>query len=140
MRTAYHEHLSALTNQLAQMCGLAGAAMGRATQALLQADLALADDVINDHEQIVAMSSRAEASAISLLALQQPVAGELRSIVGALQIAADVDRMGALAIHVAKITRRRHPQHVLPAEVNDCFSEMGRVGMSNWATPRSKCY
>ena len=127
MRTAYHEHLSALTNQLAQMCGLAGAAMGRATQALLQADLALAEDVINGHQQIVAMSSRAEGSAISLLALQQPVAGELRSIVGSLQIAADVDRMGALAVHVAKITRRRHPQHVLPEEVNDCFSEMGRV-------------
>jgi len=129
MRTAYHEHLSALTEQLAQMCGLGGAAMGRATQALLQADLALAEDVMNDHEQIVAMSARVEENAVSLLALQQPVAGELRSIVGALQIAADVDRMGALASHVAKITRRRHPQHVLPEEVNDCFSEMGRVAV-----------
>jgi phosphate transport system protein len=129
MRTAYHEHLSALTKRLAQICGLAGAAMGRATQALLQADLALAEDVITDHEQIVAMSTRAEESAISLLALQQPVAGELRSIVGGLQIAADVDRMGALAMHVAKITRRRHPQHVLPEEVKDCFSEMGRVAV-----------
>jgi phosphate transport system protein len=129
MRTAYHEHLSALTEQLAQMCDLAGAAMGRATQALLQADLGLADGVIADHEQIVAMSTRAEANAVSLLALQQPVAGELRSIVGALQIAADVDRMGALAMHVAKITRQRHPQHVLPEQVKDCFSEMGRVAV-----------
>jgi len=129
MRTAYHEHLSALTEQLAQMCDLAGAAMGRATQALLQADLGLVDDVITDHEQIVAMSTRAEASAVSLLALQQPVAGELRSIVGALQIAADVDRMGALAMHVAKIARRRHPQHVLPEDVKDYVSEMGRVAV-----------
>ena len=42
-------------------------------------------------------------------ALQAPVAGDLRAIVSALQIAADLDRMGALALHVAKIARRRHP-------------------------------
>jgi phosphate transport system protein len=129
MRTAYHEHLAALTKHLAQMCDLAGAAMGRATQALLQADLARAEDVISNHEQIVATSTRVEESALSLLALQQPVAGELRSIVGALHIAADLDRMGALALHVAKITRARHPHRVLPAEVNDCFSEMGRIAV-----------
>ena len=43
MRTAYHEQLDALTNQLGEMCGLAGVAMERATQALLQADLVLAE-------------------------------------------------------------------------------------------------
>jgi phosphate transport system protein len=42
------------------------------------------------------------------------VAGDLRVIVGAMQIAADIDRMGALAAHVAKIVRRRHLDHVLP--------------------------
>ena len=52
MRTAYHEQLDALTDQLGEMCGLAGAAMERATQALLQADLVLAEQVITDHEQI----------------------------------------------------------------------------------------
>jgi len=53
----------------------------------------------------------------------------LRAIVGALQIAADIDRMGALALHVAKIARRRHPQHALPEEVNGYFAEMGRVAV-----------
>ena len=102
--------------------------MGRGTQALLEADLSLAERVITDHEQIVAMSTRAEASAVSLLALQQPVAGELRAIVSSLQVAADIDRMGALALHVAKIARR-YPQHALPDDVHDCFSEMGRVAV-----------
>jgi phosphate transport system protein len=129
MRTAYHEQLDALTAQLGEMCGLAGAAMERATQALLQADLALAEQVITDHEQIAAMSARAEESAFVLLALQAPVAGDLRSIVGSIQIVADVDRMGALALHVAKIARRRHPQHALPEEVNGYFAEMGRVAV-----------
>ncbi len=129
MRTAYHEQLEALTTQLGEMCGLAGAAMERATQALLQADLVLAEQVITDHEQIAAMSARAEESAFVLLALQAPVAGDLRAIVGSIQIVADVDRMGALALHVAKIARRRHPQHALPEEVNGYFAEMGRLAV-----------
>ena len=129
MRTAYHDQLDQLTAQLGDMCGLAGAAMERATQALLQADLVMAEQVIDDHEQIVAMSARAEEAAFVLLALQAPVAGDLRSIVTAIQIVADVDRMGALALHVAKIARRRHPQHALPEEVNGYFAEMGRVAV-----------
>jgi phosphate transport system protein len=129
MRTAYHEQLDALTDQLGDMCGVAGAAMERATQALLQADLVLAEQVITDHEQIATMSARAEESAFVLLALQAPVAGDLRAIVSSIQIVADVDRMGALALHVAKIARRRHPQHALPEEVNGYFAEMGRLAV-----------
>jgi phosphate transport system protein len=129
MRTAYHDQLDQLSEQLGDMCGLAGAAMERATQALLQADLVLAEQVIDDHEQIVGMSARAEEAAFVLLALQAPVAGDLRSIVTAIQIVADVDRMGALALHVAKIARRRHPLHALPEEVNGYFAEMGRVAV-----------
>jgi phosphate transport system protein len=129
MRTAYQEQLAALSDQLGEMCGLAGAAMERSTQALLQADLMLAEQVITDHEQIAALSLQAEESAFVLLALQAPVAGDLRSIVSAIQIVADIDRMGALALHVAKIARRRHPQHALPEEVNGYFAEMGRVAV-----------
>jgi len=129
MRTAYHEQLDQLTAQLGEMCGLAGDAMERATQALLQADLALAEQVITDNDQITQLSARAEEAAFVLLALQAPVAGDLRAVVTAIQIAADVERMGALALHVAKIARRRHPQHALPEEVNGYFAEMGRVAV-----------
>ena len=129
MRTQYHEQLDSLTDQLGAMCELAGTAMERATQALLQADLVLAEQVITDHDQMTAMTTKAEESAFVLLALQAPVAGDLRSVVGSIQIVADVDRMGALALHVAKIARRRHPQHALPEEVNGYFAEMGRVAV-----------
>jgi phosphate transport system protein len=129
MRTAYHEKLAALSEQIGQMCGLAAAAIGNATQALLRADLALAERVITNHMQMAEMSVAAERSAVTLLALQQPVAGELRAIFGSSQIVADVDRMGALAVHVAKIARHRHPHHAVPAEVEGCFAEMGRVAV-----------
>jgi phosphate transport system protein len=129
MRTAYHEKLAALSEQIGQMCGLAAAAIDNATQALLRDDLALAERVITDHMQMAEMSVAAERSAVTLLALQQPVAGELRAIFGSSQIVADVDRMGALAVHVAKIARHRHPHYAVPAEVEGCFAEMGRVAV-----------
>lgn len=103
--------------------------MERATQALLQADLALAEQVISEQDQLTEIRTRAEEAAFMLLALQGPVAGDLRAIVSGIQIIADIDRMGALALHVAKIARRRHPQHALPEEVNGYFAEMGRVAV-----------
>jgi phosphate transport system protein len=129
MRTAFHEHLDKLSSEIAEMCGLAGRAMERATQALLQADLVLSEEVITDHEQLTRTGTHAEESAFVLLATQAPVAGDLRAVVTAIQNVADVDRMGALALHVAKIARRRHPQHALPEEVNGYFAEMGRVAV-----------
>jgi phosphate transport system protein len=129
MRTAYHGQLGRLIDQLADMCRMAGVAMERATQALLHADLVLAEQVITDHEKISAAAGRAEETAFVLLALQAPVAGDLRAIVSSIQMVADVERMGALALHVAKIARRRHPQHTLPEEVNGYFAEMGRVAV-----------
>jgi phosphate transport system protein len=127
MRTAYQEQLAALNEQLADMCGKAGVAMQNATQALLQADLALAEEVIADQAELAQMSSAAEDAAFVLLALQAPVAGDLRAVVAAIRVRADVERMGGLAVHVAKIVRRRHPEHVLPEQVNDYFAQMGRV-------------
>ena len=129
MRTAFHEQLEALKATLGDMCGIAGIAMERATQALLQADLILAEQVITDHDRLLAMSTKAEESAFVLLALQAPVARDLRTVVGSIQTVADAERMGGLALHVAKIVRRRHPGHVLPEEVDGYFAEMGAVAV-----------
>jgi phosphate transport system protein len=129
MRTAYHEQLATLNEQLGDMCGKAGAAMQNATQALLQADLALAEQVIAEQGQLAKMSGSAEDDAFVLLALQAPVAGDLRAVVTAIRVCADVERMGGLAAHVAKIVRRRHPEHVLPEQADGYFAEMGRVAV-----------
>jgi len=129
MRSAYRERLTELTDWLGEMCGLAGVAMERATQALLDADIVLAEKVFTDHDQIAALGARTEESSFALLALQKPVGADLRATVGAIQAVADIDRMGRLAMHVAKIARRRHPEHALPAEVNGYFAEMGRLAV-----------
>jgi phosphate transport system protein len=73
--------------------------------------------------------SRAEQTAFLLLALQAPVASDLRTVVGSMQNVADAERMGGLALHVAKIARRRHPDRVLPHEVSGSFAEMGRIAV-----------
>jgi phosphate transport system protein len=129
MRRVYHEQLEGLTSSIAELCGLAGTAMERATQALLQADLRLAEEVITDHDRMASLATTAEREALSLLALQAPVAGDLRAVISAIRNIADVDRMGALALHVAKLTRRRHPAKALPEEVNGYFTEMGRIAV-----------
>lgn len=103
--------------------------MEDATDALLQANLVKAEQVIAGQRHVAEISSHATEEAFSLLALQAPVAGDLRQIVGAISIAADVERMGALAEHVAKIVRRRHPGHALPQHVNGYFADMGRVSV-----------
>jgi len=126
----FHEQLDSLTETLSQMCGLAGVAMERATQALLQANLTIAETVIGDHEHLARMQTGAEEAAFVLLALQAPVATDLRTIVGSMQNVADAERMGGLALHVAKIARRRHPASTLPEQVNGYFTEMGRIAVN----------
>ena len=137
MRVAYSEQLSDLAGELAAMCGLAEIAMQLATQSLLQADLPLAEQVIEEDERIDELRAECEEKAFALLALQAPVAGDLRTVVSGLHIVSDIERMGDLALHVAKIARRRHPEHVLPEDVRGYFAEMGRVAVGLAASARS---
>jgi len=129
MRQAYQIRLNDLGDHGARMCQVASDALRDATTALLTADLALAEKVIAVDVQLDEMRSSAETVAFEILALQAPVASDLRAVISALWIVADLQRMGALAIHVAKAARRRHPAQVIPAEVRPIFERMGRVGV-----------
>lgn len=131
MRTAFHQQLKALTAALAAMCAAAGQAMQDATTALLGADVVLAEAVIAQHSAMKQRAARAEHDAVALLvALQAPVAGDLRAVIAALQNIADADRMGALARHIAQITRRRHPVHAVPGNVESHFAAVGRIAVN----------
>jgi phosphate transport system protein len=127
MREAYQSRLDGLADELADMCESVGAAMRKATDALLNADLALAEEVIDGDLQIDALRDRAQEDSFGLLALQAPVATDLRIVVSAIHASGDLERMGDLALHVAKATRRRHPDHVLPEAVQPYFGEMGDI-------------
>jgi len=129
MRQAYHEELEQLAEQQCRMCELVGTAMRQATEALLEADLALAEQVISEDSRIDELRIATDERAFAVLALQAPVAGDLRTVVSAIQASADIERMGGLAVHVAQAARRRHPQHVLPEQVQPYFFEMGTVAV-----------
>lgn len=127
MRSAFHHQLGTLTEQLGAMCAMAGEAVAMATEALLKADLALAERVIAGQGELVAAHQQVEETAFALLALQAPVATDLRAVVSAIHIAADAQRMGGLAVHVAEIARMRHPQHAVPDDVRRHIADMGDV-------------
>jgi len=129
MREAYQSRLDGLADELADMCESVGAAMRKATDALLNADLALAEEVIDGDLQIDALRDRAQEDSFGLLALQAPVATDLRIVVSAIHASGDLERMGDLALHVAKAARRRHPEPVLPESVRPYFAEMGEVAV-----------
>lgn len=127
MREAYREQLDAITAGLVEMSRLAGTAMGRASTALLDADLVLAESVIAADDAVDVLYEQVEQQAFDLLALQQPVAGDLRAVVAALRISATLERMADLAEHVAEVTRRRYPASAVPPELRATVLEMGQV-------------
>jgi phosphate transport system protein len=129
MREAYHVELDQLAEELAAMCSMVATAMELATRALLETDLGLAEQVIGDDTKVDDARSACEEHAYALLALQAPVATDLRSVLAAIHAAESLERMGDLALHVAKAARRRHPQQVVPEKVRPYFAEMGRVAV-----------
>lgn len=127
MRTGFHQQLDTLTDQLADMCAMAAQAISQVTEALLETDLTTAESVIARSAGIVALDAHVEETAFALLALQAPVATDLRAVVSALRIAADARRMVELAVHIAEIARRRHPYPAVSAEVRPYVAAMGEV-------------
>src|SRR5690349_17968406 len=91
VRDSYHEQLDSIGEGLVEMSRLAGSAVSRATTALLDADLALAEQVIAGDEVVNELYRTIEAQAFDLLARQQPVAGDLRVLVTSLRMVVDLE-------------------------------------------------
>jgi phosphate transport system protein len=127
VRDSYREELDDINSCLVDMANAVGSAMSTATTALLDADVALADLVIAGDAQIDATRESIEQRCFTLLARQQPVAGDLRTITTAMRIVSDLERMGDLAEHIAKLARMRFPDHAVPQEVRPAFLEAGHV-------------
>ena len=128
MRDLYHEELDSIGTTLIEMTGLVATALNQATAALLNADLQLAEKVISADDQVDALQKGLDARALDLLARQQPVAGDLRTIITSLRMSADLERMGDLARHVAKVARLRYPNVAVPVDLRETIVDMGRIG------------
>jgi phosphate transport system regulatory protein phoU len=127
MRANYHEELDGLLDSLQDMAVLVETAVSEASGALLSPDLARAEAVITDDAQLDAIHEDLEYRCLSLLALQAPVAGELRTIVSAIRVVFELARMGDLAAHVAKIARLRFPDSAVPENLRENFARMSEV-------------
>src|SRR5689334_11061278 len=127
MRDAYHEELDSIGDALVEMARLVGSAIGRATTALLDADLKLAESVIAADEKVDDLQRDLEDRAIALLARQQPVATDLRTVVTSLRMSADLERCGDLARHVAQLARLRFPGRAVPDDLHRTVLEMGQL-------------
>lgn len=127
MRDTYRDQLDEILRDLVGMSARIATAVRQATLALLQADLQRAQTVISEDEYIDQMRVDIDARAFSLLARQAPVAGELRLVVATLRMVTELERMGDLAAHVAKIARLRYPECAVPEDMRGNFSRMADV-------------
>lgn len=125
MRDIFHEELESITADHLKMTTLVRDAIESATKALLNTDLQLAEKVITDDLEIDRIQHSLDERTISIMARQQPVASDLRRLVSSLRISADLERMGDLANHIAKLARMRYPNKAVPAELVEIISEMG---------------
>ncbi len=124
MRATFHAELDELMAELARMTRLAGQMMTNASIALHQTDLALAGVVIADSDQMNGMLEDIDRRCVTLLALQAPVAGDLRVVVAALRAVGHAQRMSRLARHVAIVARLKHPNPMVSGKVRPVLARM----------------
>ena len=125
MRDVYHDELDDVGRKVVQGAHLVSIAMDTATKALLAGGADLADRVVAEDRFVDQLSSDIEDHCFALIAQQQPVATDLRVLIGSIRLAGDLERMGDLAGHVAKVARRRLPERAVPADVRDVIAAMG---------------
>ncbi len=127
MRAAYYDQLDLIVDELVTMTERVQHAVSLATESLVTADPEIADKVIADDVIVDALRERIEDQVIELMALQQPVAGDLRTLMAAVRMVADLERMGDLSVHVAKVARLRTPAYAVPAEMRPTMERMAEL-------------
>jgi phosphate transport system protein len=130
LRSAFQDELDGVTSSLVDLCNQVTSAIEKATHSLLTANLDEAQEVIDQDDVIDNFQHELDARIIDIVARQQPVASDLRALATALRMAADMERMGDMAHHVAKIARLRHPNGAIPSELLLTIEEMGKVASS----------
>ena len=127
IRSVFQDELDSVSQSLVDLCEKVAGTIQIATQSLLTSDLKLAEEIIASDIAIDDFQHDLDARIIDIVARQQPVASDLRALATALRMSADLERMGDLAHHIAKVTRIRHPQAAVPAEFNQLFESLGRA-------------
>lgn len=124
IRRNFHEQLAELRHDVVRLGALAGEAVAAGTEALLDGDLAAADAVIVADMALDDLTRAIEEQSYRLLALQQPMASDLRTIVTVLRSIHEIERVGDLMVNIAKTTRRLYPGE-LPPRIRGLVHSMG---------------
>ncbi len=127
VRTQFTLELVELSNELTLMSRLAHDATERVTEAMAEADLAATYEVFALDERLQEMFAACETRTMALLALQAPVARDLRHVVTAIQIAGELSRIGRRAETAGQYVYRAHPGAVAPAPVLAALVAMGTL-------------
>lgn len=129
MRHHFSEQLDVVLDDLAELAVSVQIAARRATEALADADGPVAEDVISGDASIDACRDRVEEKCFRILSLQQPVAGDLRTVVAALRMGTELERAGDLATHVAKVARMRLPGRAVPDDLAPVVTRMAEIAV-----------
>ncbi|WP_170323998.1 phosphate signaling complex protein PhoU [Cryptosporangium phraense] len=124
MRTEFRQALASAESTLADLADTAAGAIEQATVALLEADVTAAQRAQELNDSLHKRVSELENNAYDLLALQAPVASDLRVVVTVVKLGADVERMGSLAAHIAETAQRGSS---VPEALAPIFRQMGEV-------------
>ena len=127
IRSIFQEELDAVSQTLVDLTKMVSDSINKASTSLIDANITLAEEVISFDEKIDQIQHDLDARIIDIVARQQPVATDLRALLTALRMSADLERMGDLAHHVAKVARLRHPESAVPLELQTTLQRMGHV-------------
>jgi len=110
--SAFHQQLEDLRHDLVRAAGRVSEQISLGTRALLDRDLAAVDAIIETDDEVDALTLDVEERCFLLLARHQPMAGDMRALVTAIRLSAEIERCGDLVVNVGKAVRRLHPQPV----------------------------
>ena len=127
MREVFQQELAEVQQRLVQIAELVEVAIQQATTAFRTSDVALAEQVIERSEEVDELTAQLDELTIDILARQQPVASDLRLMVGALRMGSSLERMGDLAEHIAQLARYRYPESAIPQGLRKVFARMGEL-------------
>ena len=127
MRKVFQAELQEVREELADIARLVAEALDRAYECFQNADIELAQEVIAADARIDYKQTSLDEKAIEILALQGPVASDLRMIVGSLRMSASLERMGDLARHLAQLARLRYPDPAAPEPLRRTFDRMAAL-------------
>jgi phosphate transport system protein len=129
MREVFQTELKEVQTRLVEIAKDSTHVMELASAAFLNSDVTLADQAIASADAINEKALSLDESVIRILARQSPVSRDLRILVSALRISASLERMGALAGHIAQIARFRYPGSAIPSALVPTFAEMGKLDL-----------